>query len=58
MHTLKSKTLTIIKSSAYVQNYPLQAIDDDIACRMLMAPTLGADEHKSMALSEIGRAHV
>ncbi|WP_256659688.1 hypothetical protein [Pseudomonas sp. LS-2] len=50
MHTLKSKTLTIIKSSAYVQNYPLQAIDDDIACRMLMAPTLGADEHKSMAL--------
>ncbi|WP_341961876.1 hypothetical protein [Pseudomonas sp. RC10] len=42
--------MTIIKSSAYIQNYPLQALDDDLARRMLLSTGLGVDAHKSMAL--------
>ena len=33
------KTVTIIKSKGYVTHYPLQAIDEELAYKLLMSPT-------------------
>lgn len=36
---MDKKTVTIIKSKAYLPHYPLQAIDDELAYKLLMTPT-------------------
>ena len=36
--------MTIIKSKAYMPNYPLQAIDEDLACKLLMAPDVNQNQ--------------
>lgn len=41
--------MTIIKSKAYLNHYPLQAIDDELACKLLMTPTT-VSEQKGSAL--------
>lgn len=41
--------MTIIKSKAYLHHYPLQAIDDELACKLLMTPTT-ISEQKGNAL--------
>ncbi|HBP47395.1 hypothetical protein [Pseudomonas sp.] len=41
--------MTIIKSKGYVTHYPLQAIDEELAYKLLMSPTT-LDRHNSNAL--------